>query len=395
MTNPQTEEKTTTEKEFEDLIGMEPTAETKKPEKPKKRSRTKRIIWIILLILLLLLLAVGGTFAWMYYQGQKDLLNSETPAIKPPETLVDSSDGDRVVYKGVAYEYNHDVTAILVAGIDKKDIQAESVYGQNGQADTLFLATLDTKTGDIHIIPRSRETMVDVDRYSADGSYIGVEKTQLCLAYAYGATGEEGCENVVRSVSRLLYGVPINSYVAIDLDGVKTITDAIGGIPITALEDVPDLRTGELIVRKGETATLNGKQALSYMRHRDTDPQANNRRMLRLRQFFSAFIAKAGGNLKENIGLLPKYYDTASPYIVTDITLSKMTYLVGCTLSGSNWKSPNYHSITGTSVDGEINAEFHADTASSYEAVLAAFYNLAEPETTTETTPSTSQTEAE
>lgn len=402
MTSPQTDTTSKTEQEFADLIGFDHRHKPQE-EKPKKRSRGKKVILIILLVLLALLLAAGGTIAWMYHQGQQDLLTTEPPAIKPPEALVDSSDGDRVVYKGITYEYNYDVTAILVVGVDKKDIQEESVYGQNGQADTLFLATLDTNTGDMHIIPISRETMVDVDRYAADGSYIGVEKTQLCLAYAYATDGNGGSENVVRSVSRLLYGVPINSYVSIDLDGVMEVTNTIGGIPLTALEDIPDPRTGEILICKGEEVILDGKQALTYMRHRDTDAQANNRRMQRLKQFFTAFIGKAGSSLKKDIGLLPKYYTAASPYIVTDVTLSKMTYLVSSALSGSNWKSPNYHTISGRSVDGEQHAEFYADTASAYEAVLAAFYTPVADATTTatdttaegETTASTLQTQAE
>lgn len=370
----------------------ETTATDTQKSKPK-RSRVKKVLLILLILLLVLLLAAGGTVAWMYRQGQKDLLTPEPPVITPPETLVDSNDGDRVVYNGVAYEYNENVTAILVIGVDKKDIQEESVYGQNGQADTLFLATLDTKTGDIHLIPLSRETMVDVDQYAVDGTYMGVEKTQLCLAYAYAANGEEGCENVVRSVSRLLYGVPINSYVAIDMDGVKVLTDTVGGVTVTALETVAHPRKGYNITEKGEKVTLTGENALTYLRHRDSDPQANTRRMRRFRQFFSAFIAKAGGNLQKDIGLLPKYYNVASPYLITDITLSKMTYLVGCTLSGSNWKDPAYHTIQGEAVAGEEHNEFYADTASAYEAVLAAFYTpVSTPTDTTDTTASTGDT---
>ena len=373
------------------VTDTETDASDAKKTKPK-RSRVKKILLILLIILLVLALAAGGTVAWMYRQGQKDLLPPEPPVITPPETLVDSNDGDRVVYNGVAYEYNQNVTAILVVGVDKKDIQEQSVYGQNGQADTLFLATLDTKTGDIHLIPLSRETMVDVDQYAVDGTYMGVEKTQLCLAYAYAANGEEGCENVVRSVSRLLYGVPINSYVAIDMDGVQVLTDTIGGVTVTALESVPHPRKGYNITEKGKKVTLDGQNALTYLRHRDSDPEANTRRMSRFRQFFSAFITKAGGNLKKDISLLPRYYNTASPYLITDITLSKMTYLVGCALSGSNWKDPAYHAIKGEAVAGEEHNEFYADTASAYEAVLAAFYTPVSTPTDTGSTAETAGT---
>lgn len=361
-----------------------PSASANEEEKPRHK-RVKKIVLRVLLILLIvlvsLILIVAGILFWMYHQGKSELLNDEVPVITPPkevEDVIEYDDGERVTYNGVTYEFNKNVTAVLVVGVDKEDIQEETVYGQNGQADTLFLATLDTENGDIHIIPLSRETMVDVDQYAVDGSYLGVKQTQLCLAYAYGSNGQEGCENVVRSVSRLLYGVPINSYIAIDMEGVEAITDTIGGVPLKALEDVSHPYSGRVITRKGETVTLNGKDALTYMRYRGTDAEANNRRMQRLKQFFTAFINRSGSKLKEDISLLPTYYDTAEPYTVTDINLSKITYLVGCTLTGNDWKNPDYHSISGTSVEGEKHNEFYADTTSAYEAVLAAFYTPVE-----------------
>ena len=404
MTNPQNEFDTTPEISAEAEVDTaaeavetaqeEPTEGEAKTEKPKKSKKklVLRILLIILIVLLSLTLIAGGVVTWMYYQGRSELLVEEVPDITPPEEIVDYNDGERVVYNGVTYEYNKNVTAVLVVGVDKTDIQEDSVYGQNGQADTLFLATLDTESGDINIIPLSRETLVDVDQYAVDGTYLGVQKTQLCLAYAYGSNGEEGCKNVVRSVSRLLYGIPINSYLAIDMDGVREITDAIGGVPLKALEDVYHPFTKKIVTEKGKNITLTGRQALIYMRYRGDDAQANNRRMQRLKQFFTAFINRSGSQLKKNLDLLPTYYNTAKPYTVTDLNLSKITYLVGCTLTGNNWKDPTYLSIKGEAVKGEKYNEFHADTTSAFEAVLAAFYTKVEGETPTTTTTEPAET---
>ena len=137
---------------------------------------------------------------------------------------------------------------------------------------------------------------------------------------------------------------------------------------------------------------LLAQQALIYMRYRGDDAQANNRRMQRLKQFFTAFINRSGSQLKKNLDLLPTYYNTAKPYTVTDLNLSKITYLVGCTLTGNNWKDPTYLSISGEAVKGEKYNEFHADTTSAFEAVLAAFYTKVEGETPTTTTTEPAQT---
>ena len=89
------------------------------------------------------------------------------------------------------------------------------------------------------------------------------------------------------------------------------------------------------------------------------------------------------------------YYNTAKPYTVTDIDLSKITYLAGCTLTGNNWKNPNYHSISGESVKGEKYNEFYADNTSAFEAVLAAYYTPVEGEPTQKTDDTTATTPAE
>ncbi len=349
---------------------------TNQQTEPKRPRRKWRGLLIALLAFLLAICVVAGVFATLYYRGRNSLTGGGDQ-ISTPSELVEQIDEDVVVYNGVKYQYNENVTAVLVLGIDKEDIQEDATYGQNGQADTLFLAALDTKSGSINILPISRDAMVDVNTYAADGSYAGVERTQLCLAYAYAANGEEGCRNVVRSVSRLLYGVPINNYVAIDLEGVRAVTDVVGGVPLTASENIYD-DWNRLTFAKGQKLTLKGDDALSYIRYRSSDAEGNNRRMQRQKQFFSAFLSRTGSQLKKNIGRLPDYYNAVSPYVVTNINLSQTTYLVTCALSGGGWSNPTYLSIAGNAIKEGKHSEFHPDTASVYEAVLAAFYTPVE-----------------
>lgn len=344
---------------------------------PKRPRRKWKGLLIALLAFLLAICVAVGAYAWLYFRGRQSMTGGGD-RISAPSELVEQIEEDVVLYNGVKYRYNENVTAVLVLGIDKEDIQEEATYGQNGQADTLFLAVLDTKSGNMNILPISRDSMVDVDTYTADGSYAGVEKTQLCLAYGYASNGEEGCRNVMRSVSRLLYGVPINNYVAIDLEGVKAVTDVVGGVPLTASENIYD-DWNRLTFAKGQKLTLKGEDALAYIRYRGSDAEGNSRRMQRQKQFFTAFLSRTGSQLKKNIGKLPDYYNAAAPYVVTNINLSQATYLATCALSGGGWSNPIYLSIEGKAIKEGKHAEFYPDTASVYEAVLAAFYTPVEP----------------
>ena len=292
-----------------------------------------------------------------------------------PSELVDSAleDGSKVVYNGETYIYNKNAVNVLFMGIDKEDIENDEGYGANGQADCILVLNLDTQTGNIKILPISRDTMVDVNMYSSEGSYLGVENEQLCLAYAYGSNGKESCENVRRSVSRLLYGVEIGSYVAIDLEGVAALNDAIGGVRLTPIETV-DTGSKENSVYKGKEVVLKGKKVDAYIRWRGTDIEANSRRMQRQKHYITTFASQAGNQVMSDFTKLTTLYDKAKPYTVTDVTLSELTYIASCCLTSDVGNSIVYNGISGKSVLGEKHVEFYADQNSVFEAVLNTFY---------------------
>ena len=258
--------------------------------------------------------------------GKNSFMKKDELSVCLPDSIDVEEDDEKIVYNNKTYKYNENVISILAMGIDKSDIDNEKTSGKNGQADALFVATIDTKTGEIKIIPISRETMVEVDQYSANGSLIGSKKMQICLAYAYANNNLESCKNVCRSVSRLLYGMPIDSYVAIDIEGVKKLTNAVGGVKLTVIED---MRYGNNapIFSKGQTVTLYGEKAYTYIRFRNENIDSNNLRMVRQKQFFGAFANKIGIQLKQDFSKLSKYYNVAKPYLATDLTLSQITYL--------------------------------------------------------------------
>lgn len=338
--------------------------------------RVRRVLLIVLAVFLSLGLGLVCTVGVLYWHGRSSLLGQrDEVSVQLPESFVDSVDEeeDTIEYQGKTYRFNEQVVSVLLMGIDKEDIQQSETVGLNGQADTLLLATIDTVTGAVSILPISRETMAEVDQYAADGSLIGTEIMQICLAYAYADGGADSCQNVCRSVSRLLYGIPIDSYIAIDLEGVEVATDMIGGVTLETLEDIA-YRKGNVYLSGGETVTLTGHQAMGYLRYRNKDVEANNRRMQRQKQFFTAFVNQAAKKLKQDFTKLDDYYTTLQPYALSDLDLSKITYLVSTCLLNRDQLTLDFRSIKGKSVAGEEYTEFYPDEQSVYEAVLATFY---------------------
>ena len=339
-----------------------------------KPRRFGKIVLAVLSAILACVLLLALVMMILYLTGRNDLTGGDNP-ISVPTSLVDDVDEDdqTVIYKGQKYRYNENTISILFIGVDKTSVKQNKNYGHNGQADSLFLAVMDSNTGRIKLIPLSREAMVDVDLYTGAGAYAGVEKLQLCLAYAYGKNGDESCQNVCRSVSRLLYGAEIDSYVAIDLAGVGKLTDAVGGVKLTALETIP---SAQPIIKEGKTVTLRGDRVNAYLQYRDQDPEANERRMRRQKQFLGSFLQTAAGILRKDITKVTGLYRKARPYIVTDLSVARVTYLATCALKGH--ADPEYILIDGQSVAGEKHAEFYPDKNSLYEAVLKAYYTPVE-----------------
>ena len=338
----------------------------------RKKKKALKILLIIFLCLLVVFSALGGTFLVMRSIGRKQLMNGQGE-IAIPEDLVDSfdDDGKTVSYNGEKYLLNEDIVSIVFMGVDKKDINQELGYGTNGQADAIFVACLDTKSGAVKIIPIPREFMVDVNLYSTSGKYVGVEREQLCLAYAYGGTPQESCNNVVLSVSRALYGMNMGSYVAIDLAGVGVLTDMVGGVTVTSPETIS---YGKYKFTQGQSTTLKGGATEAFIRARTGTVEGSTLRLVRQKEFLNAFSSKAGNQVLSNITQLPKFYNTAKPYTASDITLSELTYLASCVLTTDIGNSLKYHMVGGNIGMGEKYVEFEPDPTALFEMVLEVFY---------------------
>ena len=348
---------------------------TKKPTDKNSKSKTKKILLYLALSLVAIILIVGIVFAILVEVGKKSLLNTGNASIVVPENIVDydEDDGKTISYKGQKYKFNENITSILLIGVDKEKISSNpsDKFGANGQADLLLLLTLDTSNGNMRAIPISRDAMVDVNQYSVSGQYIGIQKEQICLSYSYGDGREKSCENTVTSVSRLLYGMPINSYIAIDIEGIKVLNDALGGVNITATEDI-DLYG--MKIKKGQSATLKGEYALGYIRSRDkVSIGANNERMARQKNYMKAFFRTAIQKTKKDITTPIKLYNKASNYKVSDITVADVSFLTKCVLLSGKTEL-EFASIKGENIMGEKYVEFYPDMNALYDVIVDTFY---------------------
>lgn len=345
----------------------------RKQKAPRKKKGSLIAVLIIFGILVLLLATAVGAYFYLNKKGEAQLKKNQSIAsITAPEEASSEDDGKTIVYNGAKYKYNEDNINILFMGVDR-DMQdtGEKVIGENGQADVLIWAALDSKTGHLSLINISRDAMVDVNKYNVEDQYLGTDKMQLCLAYSYGDGKEKSCENTLQSVSRLMYGMPVNAYVAIDYSAIAPLNDAIGGVTVNVLED---LTQSDSALKAGETVTLHGEQAQTYVRSRNTEVlDSNNQRMERQKQYIDAFLQQAISQTRKNLTLPVTLYNDVSDYMVTNISASEVTHLA--TLMIQNGVSGgDILTVPGEVTQGDVYAEFNPDDKELYKLILSVFY---------------------
>ena len=341
----------------------------------------KKKIKIVVLMLVLLLLIGVIVVLGMEVLGRRAMhaQPQDAVAMMAPEMedVVVEEDGEYITYKGEKYVYNENITSVLCMGVDKREIADEDVtIGTAGQADMLMLAILDTESGKVNLWNISRDSMTDVDIYNVDGEYVRTEKLQACLAFAYGDGYHKSCENTVKAVSRLLYGMPIQSYAVLDMAAIRPLNDAIGGVEVVIHED--DILPPRF--KAGTTVLLQGNDVVAYVQSRRTEMpneriDSNNNRMARQKQYMMNFIQKVMEKTKEDVSTPLNLYNIVkkNDHIITNLDTSKIAYLT-TQAAKVNFSEDSFRTVPGEVVAGEEHAEYHVDDEALYQMILDTFY---------------------
>lgn len=325
----------------------------------KKKTSGKRKALIALVVVLALVL-VGTLVGAIVLQKGKENLRAP---LQEEESLT-------VKYQGHEYMYNEDVVSVLIMGIDDEYAYTSS---DASCSDANFLITIDTATNAVNVTTVPRDTMCEVDVYQ-DGKYKFTTHTNLGLAYAIDAPKETCAENVVKSVSTIMEGMPVNYYFAMNVHAIEDLAAAVGGVKVTALQTIP----GTNIV-KGEKITLKGNDAYKYLQYRDiyVDESALDRQA-RQEQFIQAFINKAR---KMSVDQLLKVVKTVSDYSITNLGAEEMSYLASCFIAGDK-ASLEMITLEGTTkskvyeTDGLEHEYIELDEKSVHAAVIADYYKM-------------------
>lgn len=271
-----------------------------------------------------------------------------------------------VTVNGVSYFPRQDIDVFLLMGIDRTGpVEASNSYNNDGEADTVILLIFDQTAEEITVLNLNRDAMVEMPVLGVDGRQTGTAFGQLALAHTYGTGMKDSCENLRKAVSDLLGGLSIDQYIAVNMDAIALVNDAVGGVTVTVTDDFGDvLPTGEV--------TLLGQQAVDFVRLRkDIGDQMNISRMERQSVYMEAFLSTLKEKLSSDGSLPVKMYEAVSPYMVTDCSSTVFSSVME---RYSDYALREIVTLQGENVRGEEFMEFHLDEDALQKDVLRLFY---------------------
>ena len=348
--------------------------------------RVRRLLITILLAIIVLIFLAAVGFLLLQISG-KNSLYSKADDKKIVSTLAgmavsmggstqndgesDGQEGD-IRYKGVHYRYNQDILTFLFLGIDKmSEIGAVKDGYDGGQSDAIFLLVLDPHQKNATVIGIPRDTMTEIEVYDGAGVYVGTTTAQITLQHGYGDGAQLSCERSVQAVSRLFYGLPVHGYCAINMGAIPLLNDAVGGIDLQCLET---LDFSDFHAKEGEQLHLKGMDAYYYLHNRDTDSfNSAGRRLQRQKQYLTAYASAVLETIKTDLTFPVTLYNTLSKYMVTDISIDELGYMVP-QMAGYTFSGEDMHILQGETVEGEKFEEFHVNETALYELILNVFY---------------------
>lgn len=340
----------------------------------KNKKKTKIYMAAVVLAVLILAAAIGGYAIW------KNLDTAETAAdtedlTESGDTAQEAGESSSVTYQGKEYTYNDHLSNFLFLGIDSRE-KAETQVGKAdaGQADAIFLVSWDRVEHSLTGITIPRDTITEIEIFDQEGNSAGKSQDHINLAYAYGDGDRKSCELMEEAVSNLLYGIPIQGYCSINMDGIPVLTEAVGGVTVTVPDD--SLTGVNPQWTQGSQIQLTPENVEDFVRYRDTSvSQSALGRMERQQIFLNAYAQKAQEVYGQNPSLITELYTSLENYMVTNISNDQFVQIMEGLGAGGNtdtWTLP------GEGTQGEGFDEYHVDDSQLYEKIIETFYKEVE-----------------
>lgn len=287
----------------------------------------------------------------------------------------------QLFFDGKNYQFREDMEVILVMGIDNNEELVNKVSAiSNSQADVLYVFAVDHKNKTYQAIQLNRETMTAIQTLLADGSKDSIAQAQICLAHSYGKNETGRCLNTVDAVEGLLFNVPIDHYISLNLSAISVLNEQVGGVTVTMPAGV---ESADPAFKEGAKVKLQGKQAELFVRSRmSLDDDSNEFRMERQQIFLNAWKQQANAKMEADSGFALGLVLSLSEHMTSDMSANALSDLANNlkeykdlgtlkTIGETIEKNPGTHRAT---------REYYVDQDDLERKVLILFYEEAKEE---------------
>ncbi|WP_020144389.1 LCP family protein [Terracoccus sp. 273MFTsu3.1] len=249
-------------------VGVAPSRADERDAGPGTPTPEPRYRWrrgrITLVVLLVLLLAWIGFMVWVPMQawGAVNKVDNIPDGERPTDTS--------------GYNY-------LLVGSDSREgltKEQRKKYATGNAAgnrtDTIMLVHVSESGGKPVMVSLPRDSYVPIPGHGSN---------KINAAYSIG--GPKLLTDTVEQVT----GIHVDGYIEIGLGGFAAVVDSVGGVDLCVPRNMKDKKAG-IDLQKG-CQTLDGGNALGYVRSRYEDPLGDIGRAARQRQFLGALMKKA------------------------------------------------------------------------------------------------------
>ncbi len=323
------------------------------------------------LLVVLALFSVGALVLFLWGEGSFPTGEADAPS----HTVED--DGELLYYNGAWYAPRDDVETVLVLGLDRSEREEIGESGSYAQSDLILLLKIDRSNETYQVFQINRDAMAEIQDFDEYGRPSGTYVAQLALAYAHAQAYTQNDRTAgmaaVDAVSGLMYGVEIDHYITLTMDGLMVLNDLAGGVTVEIRDDFSAV---DQTLIQGETVTLLGEHALNYVRARRSVGEGTNlERMERQRTYLSGLQEKLSTLAAQDDGFTSASLLELNEYMGSDCTLQQLSELAE-NLRGYHMGS--FTPLKGEAVETERYVEFYPDEEALQRLVIEEFYEPAE-----------------
>lgn len=288
-------------------------------EEAKKKSRKLKVM---LTVLLVAVLAIGASAAGLLFY------------LKSQMQFTDFSAND-FSHQPVTEGTTGKVENFLILGSDSRISHGSNEWSYGAQrSDVMMIAQISADRKHISIMSIPRDSAVEIpghdglNKINAAFSFGGVP---LTVATVEGATG-----------------IRIDHVAYLDFQSFVALTDAVGGVTMTSVDE--------------GTRDYTGDEALAFVRTRKTLPNGDFDRVRRQQAWMSAVFHKVfTRDVLTSPSKVKEVYDALVPNVALDQSVD-LTYLLELAVSMGRADDVSLHSVTapigGSSNDGQYLAHF-------------------------------------